>query len=244
LAGSQAGKVGVSTYGYDPNGNITSILHKTGAGSQLASYVYTYDQVDRLASATDNGVSTGYQYDKDGQLLQDGSKNYTYDANGNRTITGYVTGSNNELLSDGTWAYYYDAEDNLTLKTNYSTAETWAYGYDLNNHLVAAVHQDRTGAVLASVTIKYDVFGNRVEEDTTVSGTTTGQRFAYVGSNVWADLSSTNALQTRRLYMDGADDLVAHISAAGVAAWYLSDHLGSTTPERRSIRWLMTLSGM
>ena len=39
-----------------------------------------------------------------------------YDANGNRTNTGYTTGSDNRMTSDGTYNYTYDAEGNRTAK--------------------------------------------------------------------------------------------------------------------------------
>ena len=52
-------------------------------------------------------------------------------------------------------------------------------------------------------------------------------RFAYDGSNVWADLNSSNALTMRRLYLDGVDQPFARVDSSNVAAWYLADHLGS-----------------
>jgi hypothetical protein len=52
-------------------------------------------------------------------------------------------------------------------------------------------------------------------------------RFAYDGSEVWADLSSGNALQTRYLYGQGVDQLFARLSSSGTAAWYLTDRQGS-----------------
>jgi RHS repeat-associated protein len=45
----------------------------------------------------------------------------------------------------------------------------------------------------------------------------------------WADLDGNGALVTRRLFGDGVDEVVARISAAGTAAWYLSDVRGSVT---------------
>jgi RHS repeat-associated protein len=45
--------------------------------------------------------------------------------------------------------------------------------------------------------------------------------------NVWADLNSSNQLQTRYLRGDLVDQLFARISSAGTAAWYLTDIRGS-----------------
>jgi RHS repeat-associated protein len=90
------------------------------------------------------------------------------------------------------------------------------------------------------------VFGNRVEEDVTQGGTTTVTRFAQqmVGlpagwqglAKNWADLNSTNQVQTRREYLDTVDAVFARIGADGTEAWYLADHLGS-------VRGLMNNSG-
>jgi RHS repeat-associated protein len=81
---------------------------------------------------------------------------------------------------------------------------------------------------MTTVTYTYDVFGNRIEQDEWVNGTgLTVTRFAYDGQNVWADLSSTNGLVMRRLFLDGVDQPYARITSGGTVAWYLADHLGS-----------------
>jgi RHS repeat-associated protein len=230
LAGTQ--KVGYSALTYDYAGNLLEIQHQNGAGGVLDDFQYTYDKGDRLASENDSGTVTNYGYDYANQLTSAGSKNYTLDANGNRTMTGYSTGVQNEMLSDGTWNYTYDAEGNVLTKTNMTGGDVWTYGYDLANHLTSAVHRDSHGTLLVQVTEKYDVFGNRAEEDVYTPGSgTTVQRFARdLQGNVWADLDGNNALQTRRLYADVNGQTVpfARVSAAGgVVAWYLTDHLGS-----------------
>jgi YD repeat-containing protein len=184
LTGTQ--KVGFSQFTYDAAGNVLHIQHQNGTGAVLQDFQYSYDTDNRLSQGTDNGTTTNYSYDKDSQLTQAGSKTVTFDANGNRNMSGYVVDSANRLGSDGTWFFEYDAEGNLTYKWNITTHETWTYGYDLNNHMTSAVHQDSSGNTLVSVVIRYDVFGNRVEEDVTQSGTTTVSRYAFDGSNQWA----------------------------------------------------------
>jgi RHS repeat-associated protein len=163
-------------------------------------------------------------------LTTAGATTETYDAAGNRTNAGSVTGADNRLISDGTWNYSYDAVGNQAKKVNIATGETWTYGYDFNNRLTSAVDRQSDGGVLLHrVAFQYDVFGNRVEKDVTAGDGTSRTRFAYDGKNAWADLDGNNgnALQTRHLYLDGLDQPVARISAAGVVAWYLTDHLGS-----------------
>ena len=111
--------------------------------------------------------------------------------------------------------------------------------------------------MLSLATYVYDVFGNRIEEDVwTPSSGTTVSRFAYMtlpsplrgegqgegpsgygpqggagqgAEEIWADLNGSNGLVTRYLHGDAVNQLFARVSAAGVAAWYLTDHQGSVT---------------
>jgi RHS repeat-associated protein len=227
LAGQQ--KVGSSVITYDKAGNVTSIVHNNAGGTPIATYLSAHDRGDRLVTETDNGNVTNYGYDVANQLTSSGSTTFTYDANGNRNMPGYSTGGDNRMQSDGTWNYTYDNEGNITVKTNITTNETWTYSWDNANRLTSAVHKDGGGNLIVQATEKYDVFGNRVEEDvfTQSTGQTVVSRFAFSGSNIWADLNGSNQLQMRRLYLDGLDQPYARISAAGVVTWYLTDHLGS-----------------
>ena len=47
---------------------------------------------------------------------------------------------------------------------------------------------------LATVTYRYDVFGNRIEEDVNDGSGLQINRFAYDGSNIWADLDGFDNL--------------------------------------------------
>jgi len=248
LAGTT--KVGESDYSYDTVGRLTNLQHKNGSGTVQSNTTYTYDLGSRLTVQQLNGVLTSYQYDASNQVTSDGLKSYSYDATGNRTMTGYTTGSGNQLTSDGTWTYSYDAEGNLSKKSKGAAAETWTYGYDNNNHLLWA--QDRAtdgGTLLASATYAYDVFGNRVEQDTwtQATGTVAVSRYAYDGwkrpvdgagqpypvignenFDAWADLDGSNHLVTRRVFGDQIDQPVARITASsGAVAWYQADRQGS-----------------
>jgi RHS repeat-associated protein len=239
LAGTQ--RVGVTSYGYDAVGNLTSLQASDGNGTSLLNYAYTYDANGWLTAQTRNGVTTSYSYDATGQLTAGGSDAYSYDANGNRTMSGYQTGPGNQLLSDGTWNYTYDAEGNLVGKIAPSTGIIWTYTYDDVNRLVSALESwntdptqgvvpQGTGPLQLQVDYHYDVFGNRIEEVVTdYQGglQDSDAQFAYDGQNAWADLDATNQLQTRRLYLNGVDELMARLSGDGTAAWYLTDRQGS-----------------
>jgi RHS repeat-associated protein len=224
--------VGTSSFGFDDAGRETAITHKNGSAATLSYYNYGYDNADRVTSQAWNSGSTNgsatYTYDRASELLTDSAATYSYDLNGNRTMTGYSTGTGNRLSTDGTWTYSYDNEGNLTQKTAGST--TWTYGYDNLNHMTSA-KEVISGVTQVQVTYTYDVFNNRVLEQKYVNGPgTTTTRHAYVGSNVWADLDTSNNVLVRFIYGDHVDQPFARIVTSGTQAglsFYLTDNLGS-----------------
>jgi RHS repeat-associated protein len=222
--------VGTTSYGYDNAGRETSLQFKDGSGNNISYFTYSYDAGDRLtadtlAVATLAASTTSYQYDADNQLTQSGTLTYGYDANGNRNNTGYTTGTENQLTNDGTWTYTYDSEGALIQKSKGTNLDTWTYAYDNLNRLTSATEKN-AGATVQQLTYKYDVSGNRIDMEVTISGTTTATHFAYDGDNAWEDLNGSNVLQTRRLYTDATDALFARV-VGSTAAWYLTDRLGS-----------------
>jgi RHS repeat-associated protein len=223
--------VGTTAYSFDGAGRLANLNHKNGSGTSLANYTYTFDNADRVSTETRNGTTTSYSYDDTNQVTGDGTRNYSYDDNGNRTMTGYATGVGNQLTNDGTWTYTYDNEGNLSEKTK-AGGDTWDYAYDNRDRMTSATERSSPGgSLLTAATYVYDVYGNRIETDvwTQASGTVTVTRMAYDGQNAWADLDAGNALLTRRLYGDGVDQLLARITGGtgGTAGWYLTDHLGA-----------------
>src|SRR5436309_4490415 len=89
-------------------------------------------------------------------------------------------------------------------------------------------HATPGGTLLLSIDYKYDVFGNRIEQDKWTSGTGhVVTRFAYDGSDVWADLDGSSNLTMRYLLGESIDERFARVNSSGTAAWYLVDHLGS-----------------
>jgi YD repeat-containing protein len=226
---------GTSSFTYDSENNLKTLTHKNASNTVLASYSYSYDAGARLTSETDNGTTTNYTYDSTNQILTAGTSNYAWDANGNTKATNVVIGQNNQLLSDGTWNYSYDKEGNLIRKAGISNGLTWTFGYDNANQMTSAVETNSSNQTLVSATYTYDVFGNRIASSVTVSGTTTVTHYAYNNGQLWADLSSSNALQTRYLSGQGADQWFARMDSTGTN-WLLTDHLGS-------IRDVMNSSG-
>ena len=97
---------GISTsYGYDSDKNIKSLISKKADGKILESYSYTYDNNGNQLSKIENGVTTTYDYDELNRLTKENKTSYTYDNAGNRMSK-----------SDGTESvsYSYDQRNRLT----------------------------------------------------------------------------------------------------------------------------------
>ena len=73
------------SYTYDPAGNITSIADQLDS---TKSKTYTYDSVDRLASAVGPWGTLAWTYDANGnRLSQTNGVHYTYSYQANRLTT-------------------------------------------------------------------------------------------------------------------------------------------------------------
>jgi RHS repeat-associated protein len=232
--------VGKTVYTFDDAARLTRIDHQDDSATTLDDFDYQYDDANRVTQETsDIGPTRDYEYDDAGQLTADGTDDWTFDKNGNRTMSGFVTDDGNRLVSDGTWNYQYDDEGNVIRKVEGTTGETWVYAYNHLNQLVEAEHDpDGQSGVDLRVSYAYDVFGNRITRSVDADGDGAGaaveERFAYnvgVGdpslANAWADLDGSGSLTTRRLYLDAVDAVFARIGNAGDVAWYLTDRLGS-----------------
>ncbi len=233
LAGTQL--VVESSYTNNADGEITNLVDVNGGGTTVADFTYTYDRDNRVATENNMGLTTTYSYDADNELTSETSTldtiDYSYDADGNRISGNSVIGPDNQLLSDNDWDYTYDADGNLIQKVGVASGPdngiTWSYTYDDKNEMTSAV-ETQGSTTQASITYEYDAFGDRIEESDSGSAIATQvTRFAYDGQNIWADLNGSNALLTRRLFLNTVDSVTARISASGTVAWYLADRLGS-----------------
>ena len=193
-----AQEVAKSTYGYDPDGNLTSLVYSNpgNGATPLPSYAWSYDSLGNMAASSETlGTivdSVSYTNDSTGQLLAatgtGPSESYSYDPNGNReTANGStdLTGPNNELLSDGTYNYTYDGEGNCILRTCITDGSKTAYTWD-NRDRLTSVTQYASGAVTQTVTYtRYDAFDRWVGETITpASGQATQTRFIYDGNQI------------------------------------------------------------
>ncbi len=86
--------VGVTSYTYNADGQITSILDQNAGGTTVAVFTYTYDLDNRVLTETNTQagtvITTTYTYNADSELTSEDSIldpttiDYNYDADGNR----------------------------------------------------------------------------------------------------------------------------------------------------------------
>ena len=133
-ASSSNGTVLSHTYSYDlgggvNNGNIASVANNLNTGR---SQSYTYDNMNRLASAQSQATSgadcwgDSYGYDRFGNLLnmtvtKCTAQNLSVTVDGSNHILGMTYDAAGNLSNDGTLTYTWDAENRLksTAGTNY-----------------------------------------------------------------------------------------------------------------------------
>jgi RHS repeat-associated protein len=148
-------------YGYDPQGNLTSVNNP----APLGDLTYTYDALSRVDTVRDGrGQVTNYDYDPldrvDLITYHDGSTiDYVYDANGNLKTLIDNTGTTNfdydklnrltqETLPGGrTNVYTYDPGGNLTSFTD--AGGTVGYVYDGANNVTQITEPNAPPIVLA-----------------------------------------------------------------------------------------------
>ena len=101
---------------------------RPAAAPHLATYVYGYDNANRVTTEVNAEGTVTYSYDSGGELLSaSGSRteSYTYDSGGNRNMSGYTTGTGNELTSGGGYTFTYDNEGNTIGETHSRPATSW-----------------------------------------------------------------------------------------------------------------------
>ena len=184
---------GITSYGYDPVGNLESYLYPNGVttsyhynslnrltsmnlgvgAAALSSYTYTLGAAgNRTAVAELSGRTVNYTYD---DLYRLTNETITNDPHGINGAVGYgYDPVGNRLSRTSTLAGVpattstYNANDRLTSDSydnngNTTSSNSNSYAYDFENHLTSL----NTGAV----TYIYDGDGNRVAK--TIGGTTT-----------------------------------------------------------------------
>src|SRR5579884_216787 len=177
---------GTTSYGYDANGNetsitnpngtsvtkaydaanrLTSVTNKTGGGATLSSFSYGYNADDLRTSVTEaDGSVVSYGYDGAHRLTSESrtgtnpyTKSYVVDGVGNRT---------SQTVGGVTTSFTYDADDELT---STSGGIVNSYGYNANG--------EQTSRTLSGTayTLSYDFDGQL----TSLKGGGVTKSFAY-----------------------------------------------------------------
>lgn len=195
---------------YDQADRITQVTSKDGTTS------YNYDAVDQLM-----GADHSFQADE----------SYTYDPNGNRTNTGYTTGANNRLLSDGTYNYEYDAEGNRTRRVQIATGAITQYSWDHRNRLVHVTTTSNGGIILGDFYYTYDVNDRRIaksiDRDGAGPAAAESERFVYDRDHIGLTLDGAGQVTHRYLYGTVMDQILSDDGTSGGLLWPLTDHLGT-----------------
>ncbi len=201
------------SYDYDPTGNIDSI--NDGILSQQQQF--TYDALNRLTDAHTTGAATGsysetYRYDKTGNLMTMGEREYAY---GNANHVHAVTAVTHSLDVN---RYAYDANGNMIRREETDESgvtSTYTQTFDLENRLASVT---MTNALTQTVTrFIYDGDGRRLAQ-VTGAGTT-----LYVGDHYeefWQEifLDVPDLLAARNLHASAAPTAPSGASQSRKAA--------------------------
>jgi RHS repeat-associated protein len=207
---NSTGIIAQSTYGLD---NLNRLISTTKNGQ---TQTYDYDSTDQVKTVTGSN-----------------SEAYTYDQNGNRTNSGYVTDAGNRLRADGTYNYEYDFEGNRTLRTKISDGTVDTYSWDYCNRLMGIVTKDLDGLVTRTVGYTYDVGDRRVSKtiDGVVEHYyLDGEQIAFVtdggGNETFHYLYGLNVDQVLAQDSFAINYQLSTINYSGML-WALADRLGS-----------------
>ena len=215
-------------YEYDVMDRVTNISWKTTSGATLGGFAYEYDAVGRIVSRShamgSNAFDRVYSYDDLDRLASDDGVTYTYDAAGNRTTrtengstVTYTLGVGDRLASWTGGSYTYDFAGNVT-RIERDGRPTLELAWNSQYQLVSVA----TNGVFAE-SYAYDALGRRVST-TTLEGTT---RHVYDdGWQVIADLDANGDVVASYVWGDGIDRLLA-VKVGGASYYPLTDIQGT-----------------
>ena len=210
---------------YDAASRVTAFTNSVHTSEDAT---YSYDTTNQLTAADRAGTT-------DDEL-------FSYDENGNRTISGYTIGTNNQILSDGTYNYDYDAEGNRTRKTNIATGDYTVYEWDNRNRLTRVASYDSSDTLTADVHYSYDVFDRRIaktiDTDGAGSGVATESHYVYDELQIPLAFDADGSLTNRYLHGPAVDQVLAdeqftptapgeQPTSPGDVLWPLADNQGT-----------------
>ncbi len=244
---SKATPEGTLIYGYDSAGHVSSIASSNVNGASMS---YTYDDLNRLSTVTDNRLTgsnvTTYAYDSASNIAT-----VTY-PNGVQSTFTYDTLNRMTGLSSqpASYAYQRGPTGNLTSVTESNgRTEGWTYDgiYRLTNETISLAPSGHNG----SVGYGLDPVGNRLTETSSLNDvpsgtwsfnaddeisseiydqngnvtTTNGKTFGYDSENHLVSMSNGSTSAT--LIYDGDGNRVSK-TVGGVTTYYLVDDLNPT----------------
>ena len=158
------------SYGYDPVGNITSI---TDGIYPEKSKSYTYDPLDRLASALGPWGTLAWTYDANGNRLAQGNGvNYTYTYSANRLTTAsnghidyYQYDNNGNTTNDGSKDFVYNQNQRLIRSTESGkTLSEYVYNGKGERVIKKTGPANANSASSQNTVYHYDLAGRLIEE--------------------------------------------------------------------------------
>ena len=185
-----------TTYGYDPNGNLTS--RQTPSLTDL----FGYDPLDRLTVDQYATLSPGsIGYDPNGnrtsRAFEGFSETYTYSANTNRLTNkgaqAIIQDAAGHTTNDGTYCYTYNNAGRLTQVDSGGTVLA-TYTYNAQGQRTRKVTPQGT------TVYHYDTQGNLIEE-TTDTGQTT-KDYVYADSIPIAQIDKSTTEDVTYLHTD------------------------------------------
>ena len=203
-------------YSYNPAGTIKELTKTFISPEQdtIGKYVlaYTYDNLDRLVSASTDGV---FEYDPLGNQLQ---RSGTYN-------------EINQLQEDSEFSYSYSINGNLSSKASKIIGEKIEYFWDNENKLTHLTVRNADNSIKKSMLYKYDGNGRRIAKE--VNGSRTN--YLYDNEDIVLELGDNNILKAMYLHGPGIDEPIAMIrDINGNGAFeedelffYTKDHLNS-----------------
>jgi RHS repeat-associated protein len=242
---------GTLTYTYDAAGNVKTIVSSNASGASMS---YSYDALNRLATATDNrllaqgatSAVTSYSYDLVGNVASYTYPNsvqttHTYNALNRLTQLSAIKGS-----SLANFAYTLGAAGNR-LSVAELGGRTVNYGYDGNYRLTSEAITADPASNNGSINYTYDQVGNRTQISSTLAAIAGGS-FSYDANDrltsdsydangntlASAGVSNTYDFENRlvqhggvSITYDGDGNRVAE-SVNGLTTQYLVDDLNPT----------------
>ncbi|WP_210410028.1 RHS repeat-associated core domain-containing protein [Leptospira langatensis] len=140
-------------YGYDDKGNYSQIQDLV---NPIRNQAFTYDDLNRLTSATGVYGTEAYQYSDSGKLLKKGNLNYTYGDSLHTNAVTQVSGNSTN------YTYSYDASGNVINRNGLTLA------YNPFQKLKSI--QTESGDTVA---FDYDFTGTRIRKTSLNDGTKT-----------------------------------------------------------------------